>query len=207
MTFPDFSYERPLWAKGFSALGIDEAGRGAFAGPLSVGGVVLDPTFEIELGGLGINDSKLVSPKKRDILFDEIIKRAHAWHVVFISVPVINEVGIGKATLEGMGRVADTISKKVKNSYLLIDAFSLPDRANQRGIIHGDRVSISIAAASILAKVVRDRYMQELSKDFPLYGFEKHKGYGTKFHRDVIALNGLSLHHRIQFCKNTQFVV
>lgn len=201
MVLPDFSHEYSLWQKGFTVVGIDEAGRGAFAGPLSVGGVILNPAYEKELMVLGINDSKLLSSKKRDFLFDEIIKFSLAWHVELIPVNIINEIGIGKATVLGMEKVEKKLSKSAKNSFLLIDAFTLPDIKNQKGIIHGDRISISIAAASILAKVTRDRYMVNLANEYPIYGFEKHKGYGTKNHRDSILLNGLSLHHRVQFCK------
>lgn len=207
MTYPDFSFERPLWKNGFTVAGIDEAGRGAFAGPLSVGGVALSPQFELELGGMGINDSKLLSAQKRESLFDEITKYSQAWHVEFIPVEVINSIGIGKATFLGMRKVAEKITEKFNNSFMLVDAFTIPHIKNQKGIIHGDRISISIAAASILAKVTRDRHMVELAKGFPIYGFEKHKGYGTKLHRQVIAASGLSVHHRIQFCKKSQFVV
>lgn len=201
MTYPSFLHERELWNDGFSVAGIDEAGRGAFAGPLAVGGVVLPPTSEDALVRLGINDSKLVRPHKREMLYDEIINHSLSWHVELVPVDVINAIGIGKATFAGMKKVSDAIGQKINNTYLLIDAFTIPDVINQKGVIHGDRVSISVAAASILAKVTRDRYMIELADKFPQYGFEKHKGYGTKFHRDALAVNGLTHHHRTQFCK------
>ncbi len=211
MTFPDFSYEKDVWENGFTVVGIDEAGRGAFAGPLSVGGVVLNPKLETELGGLGINDSKLLSPKKREILFEEIIKRSLAWHVEFVPVSIINKIGIGKSTFLGMRNLVQNLKLKIQSLeqlHILVDGFTIPDlNSPQTGIIHGDRLSISIAASSILAKVVRDRYMLELAKQFPIYGFEKHKGYGTKFHREALSMHGLSQHHRVEFCKNTTFVV
>lgn len=205
MTFPDFSHEQSLWQNGFNIIGIDEAGRGAFAGPLSVGGVVLNPQFEVELGGLGINDSKLLSPKKRELLFDEIVKRSLLWHVEFIPVSIINKIGIGKSTFLGMRNLVQNLKLKIQSLerlHALVDGFQVPGLdIPQQAIIHGDRLSISIAASSILAKVTRDRYMLELAKKFPIYGFDRHKGYGTKFHREVIASSGLSQHHRPDFCR------
>ncbi len=217
--FPNFSYERIYWRKGYSVIGIDEVGRGAFAGPVGVGGVVFPNTLNLKekdyLLSLGINDSKKLSPKKRNELY-EILKQLCVYKVVFIDVSTINEIGIGKATFLGMREVAMSLISSVNGSrnefgmtkgemYLLVDGFEIPDmKVGQKGIVRGDSLSISIAAASIIAKVERDRLMCELAKEYPLYGFEKHKGYGTLIHRNSISLLGTTKHHRLDFCKNTK---
>ncbi len=199
MTVPDFSFEKPIWEKGFSILGIDEAGRGAFAGPLSVGGVVFEKDFVSFGMSLGINDSKLLSPKKREELYKEIKNHALFYGVEFIDLDTINSLGIGKATFVGMQRIYEKASKTLENVFCMVDAFKIPDVLNQKAIVHGDRLSVSIAAASILAKVERDNLMQLLGKEFPNYGFEIHKGYGTLHHRNALRTHGASIHHRRQF--------
>ena len=198
-TLPDFKFEIPLWEKGYNALGIDEAGRGAFAGPLSVGGAIFDSKIARELLNFGINDSKLLTPKKRESLYLEIKKHAIFSHVEFIDLTVINEIGIGKATFLGMKNIYDRAEKILGNTFCLIDAFKIPEVINQNAVIHGDRVSVSIAAASILAKVERDNLMSKLGKKYPEYGFEVHKGYGTLLHRNALKSFGASIHHRTQF--------
>ena len=209
MTLPDFTYEIPLWQKGFSIIGIDEVGRGAFAGPVGIGGVVFSPKLSLpkrsRLLELGINDSKKLSPKKRIELSKIIKDLCLAYEISFIDVKTINEIGIGKATFMGMREVAINIIHKLrtKNPYLLIDAFEIPGFANQKGIIRGDSLSISIAAASIVAKVERDMLMDKLSDYFPVYGLSKHKGYGTALHRKAIVEYGLSTLHRTDFCQKT----
>lgn len=200
-SFPDFKFEIPLWEKGFKVLGIDEAGRGAFAGPLSVGGAIFDSSSMAILSGLGINDSKLLSAKKRDDLYREIKKHAIFSHVEFVSHEIINEIGIGRATFLGMEKVYKKSLEKFKNIHGLIDAFTIPNIISQTAVVHGDRRSISIAAASILAKVERDSLMQELSKSFPEYGFDIHKGYGTLAHRNILGKIGPSIYHRTQFIR------
>ena len=206
MKLPDFSYESVLWKKEHSVIGIDEVGRGAFAGPVGIGGVVFEPKMDPEekekLLSLGINDSKKLSPKKRQKLADIIKEAAIFYHVSLISVDTINEVGIGKATFMGMREVAVVLSKKVKNPYLLIDAFEIPGMTHQQGIVRGDSLSISIAAASIIAKVERDSVMEELSSKYPAYLWENNKGYGTLKHRQAIAISGLTELHRSDFCRN-----
>ena len=201
-SFPDFKFEIPIWEKGLPVLGIDEAGRGAFAGPLAVGGVLFDSKNADKLLTLGINDSKLLSPKKRESLYDEIKNYAIFSHVEFVNLEIINEIGIGKATFLGMEKVWKKSCGKFSNVHCLIDAFKIPSISSQTAIIHGDRLSISIASASILAKVERDKLMSGLSKDFPQYGFEAHKGYGTLFHRNALKKFGPSVHHRTQFIRN-----
>ncbi len=210
MKYPDFSYEMPLWEKGYTIIGIDEVGRGAFAGPVGVGGVIFDPQMsgsqKKELLGLGINDSKKLTAKKRLELSKMIKDIAISWNVSLISVEIINDIGIGKATFLGMRRVFEIIQSKLpsSNSYLLIDGFEIPGfEIPQKGIIGGDGLSISIAAASIVAKVERDTLMERLGITSPQYGFEKHKGYGTRDHRESIQKFGLTPHHRVDFCQNT----
>lgn len=207
MNLPDFDYEELLWSKGHSVIGIDEVGRGAFAGPVGVGGVIFDSKMSSAqkkaLLELGINDSKKLSPKKREKLSLKIREFALATYVSFIDVVVINKIGIGKATFLGMKLVFEKLKEHAQNPYLLIDAFTIPKlSAPQRGIIRGDTLSISIAAASIIAKVERDKLMISLSQEFPGYAFEKHKGYGTLNHRKAISQFGLSSLHRKDFCKN-----
>ena len=204
-TLPDFSLEQFYWSKKHSVIGIDEVGRGAFAGPVGVGGVVFDWTLSKKqqqyLLSLGINDSKKLSQKKREELAKILIDFGVLYHTEFIDVATINEVGIGKATYLGMECVAASLSKKTSNPVLLIDAFEIPNyKFLQKGIVRGDTLSISIAAASIIAKVARDELMQKLSQSHPEYGFERHKGYGTEFHRQNIVKYGISEHHRKDFC-------
>lgn len=205
---PDFSFEKLYWQKGYSVIGIDEVGRGAFAGPVGVGGVMFDEKLVQKqtdyLLSLGINDSKKLSVKKREYLAEIIKELAYAYHIALVDVSVVNEIGVGKATFQGMKEVAHTLSKIAVRPFLLIDAFEIPDmQHNQRGIVRGDSLSISIAAASIIAKVERDKVMCALAKEFPEYGFEKHKGYGTITHRSTISHLGMSKYHRLDFCKNT----
>jgi len=199
MTLPDFSFEKEHWVSGLPVLGIDEAGRGAFAGPLAVGGAIFDPRFEKKLLKLGINDSKLLSAKKREVLYSEIKKHTIFSHVEFVSLEIINKVGIGKATTIGMVNIYNRASKVYKNIYLLIDAFKIPLAVSQQAIVHGDRLSVSVAAAGILAKVERDKYMTDLSLKYPGFEWLKNKGYGTKKHREAIKEFGPCLHHRLQF--------
>lgn len=200
-SYPDFRFETTIWNTGLHVLGIDEAGRGAFAGPLSVGGVLFDPKSIKKLLPLGINDSKLLNPKKRESLYIEIKKCALFSHVEFVSLEVINEMGIGKATFIGMEKVWRKCCETFQNPHCLIDAFRVPNIDFQTPIVHGDRLSISIAAASIIAKVERDNLMKKLSLEFPSYGFEIHKGYGTLMHRNSLKKFGPSTHHRTQFIK------
>jgi len=210
MIFPDFSYEEELWKKNFTVLGIDEVGRGAFAGPVGIGGVVfplnLSDLEKQKLLSLGINDSKKLSKKKREYLSEIIKEKCLAYNTSFVDVETIDAVGVGKATFIGMQQVAKTINYKLrtKNLYLLIDAFEIPGSVyHQKGIVRGDSLSISIAAASIIAKVERDMLMDKLGVSYPDYGFDRHKGYGTVAHRKAISCLGVSSIHRTEFCKKT----
>ena len=209
--FPDFAFETPYWNNGFTVIGIDEVGRGAFAGPLTVAGVVFNPDLSLKdkkyLLSLGINDSKKLTPKKRENLAKIIKKEYLHYSISFIDVSIINKVGIGKATILGMEEVVNSINNKQKTrkSFLLIDAYEIPgvSKDMQKGIIRGDNLSISIASASIIAKVERDKLMVELSIKNSQYGWEHNKGYGTLKHREAIKKAGMTPHHRLDFCQKT----
>lgn len=206
---PDFDYEKSLWKEDFTVIGIDEVGRGAFAGPVCVGGVIFSSKLSNKdkkyLLSLGIDDSKKLTPAKRKSFAFIIKDYVESFSISFIGVEIINEIGIGKATFLAMQNVAKKLSSKAKNPYLVIDAFKIPGvLIPQSGIIHGDSLSISIACASILAKVERDRLMEEISSEFPQYHWGENKGYGTLKHRKAISEFGLSKHHRVEFCRNVE---
>lgn len=204
---PDFTLETPYWRKGFTVIGIDEVGRGAFAGPLCVGGVVFSPSLNSQkqnyLLSLGINDSKKLSPKKRETLAKIIKEECMHYSISFINVSTINKVGIGKATFLGMENIVKELFAKTKNPFLLVDAFEIPGVSKniQKGIIRGDSLSISIASASIIAKVERDKLMVQLGLKNPQYGWDKNKGYGTLKHREAIQKAGMTYFHRLDFCR------
>jgi len=191
------SYEKDCIAKGATYIGgIDEAGRGPLAGPVVAACCILDPAKPV----LGLDDSKKLSPKKRDALFDEIKEKAVAYAVVRVEADVIDEINILNATKKAMRQCVEEIS--VKPDVLLIDAVKL-DGVSQEviPIIKGDAKSNSIAAASILAKVTRDRIMEDYDKEYPGYGFAKHKGYGTSEHYAGIRELGMCPIHRRTFLK------
>lgn len=172
--------------------GVDEAGRGPWAGPVAVAAVVLESPIE------GLNDSKKLSASARDQLYDEIIAKAFAYSITFVQVPVIDRINIRAATLLGMQRAVRNLS--LQPDLVLIDgkdAPAMPSRAE--AIIKGDAKVSQIAAASILAKVTRDRFMVRLDRAYPKYGFAKHKGYGTKLHQEALMEYGVTIHHRKSF--------
>lgn len=176
--------------------GIDEAGRGPLAGDVYAAAVILDPCNPIE----GINDSKKLSEKKREILFEEICKKAKAYCIATASVEEIESINILNAAMLAMKRAAEGLG--IIPGYALVDGNRMPDlTVPAQTIIKGDANSASIAAASILAKVARDRELRELDKLYPEYGFAKHKGYGTKAHCEAILAHGPSPVHRMSFLK------
>lgn len=179
--------------------GIDEAGRGALAGPVVAAAVILPLNAQIETLLHGVNDSKQLSAKKRETLFDLIIQHALAYGIGQQSASVIDEIGILPANRLAMGTAVTQLSPTPQ--FLLIDGrIRLPQlNIPQKSIVRGDSQSLSIAAASILAKVTRDRLMIELDKQFPRYSFAQHKGYGTQQHRDAIAQHGPCPQHRHSF--------
>ena len=187
--------ENYYWSLGFKKIvGIDEAGRGAIAGPLFVGLVI----FPLGYHHPSIKDSKLLTPEQREKLFEIIVREALFWEVASASVEEINNLGIIKALFVAIER---GLSKIEAPDLLLIDGpLTIPQyKGIQKPIIKGDRLSLSIGAASILAKVSRDRYMKELAKSYPEYGFDKHKGYATKEHLLALKKYGPTPHHRITF--------
>jgi ribonuclease HII len=193
-TKPTFLMERELADRGFRAIvGVDEAGCGALAGPLVAAAVIFP--FASRLGD--VNDSKLLSPAKRDKLYNLIVERAVAWAVGSVSVEEIASMGLRPANLLAMRRAVEGISGV---DYALVDAWTIPGLAvPQRGIVRGDALVKSIAAASVIAKVTRDRRMARLAEEYPAYGFEIHKGYATKLHRDAIKKHGPCPAHRLGY--------
>ncbi len=194
-----FEFEEKFLAlKKKNIVGIDEAGRGPLAGCVSCAAVILplDKNSRIE----GVNDSKKLSEKIREKLFNEIIKKAISYSVVFVDEKEIDRINILNATKQGMLNAVLNLS--VKPDILLIDAVKLNTELEQEVIIKGDEKSYSIAAASILAKVTRDRYMHEQAKIFPQYLFEKHKGYATAEHIQKLKEFGPCQLHRQTFLKN-----
>lgn len=187
-----YDYEERLFKEGYSLIGgCDEAGRGPLAGPVFAACVILDRNQKIE----GLNDSKQLTEKKRNQLYDEIIKKAKSYGIAFVSEQVIDQINIYQASRLAMMNAIKEMA--FTPDFVLTDAMPLPDiEAPFLSIIKGDTLSASIAAASILAKVSRDRYMEKLSLDFPEYGFEKHKGYPTKQHVDAIHSHGILPIHR-----------
>lgn len=181
-----YRYERKYWNQGNEyILGLDEAGRGPWAGPLVVAGCILPKGYKND----EINDSKKLSMKKREWLFDEIIKSAIAYDILFISAQDVDKLNPKQASINGMYEVFSSI--KPTAQVVLIDAEKVPKiKAKVESIIKGDAKSISIAAASILAKVARDRYMIEIANKYPEYHFDSNKGYGTIEHLKAIQKFG-----------------
>ena len=197
MIFPTLDLEKKLWQSGYSVIcGLDEVGRGSFAGPVVVGAVVFPRDCLIPTD---VADSKLLKPRQRERLSKEIKKSALYWSVAEISVNHINNLGIGRATQKAFRKALKLLEKRP--DFVLIDAFYLKhfNRKKQRAVKDGDKICASISAASIIAKVYRDKLMKKISKKYPQYGFSKHKGYGTKFHQNAIRRYGLSKIHRKSF--------
>ena len=191
--------EKELYSKGIKRIcGIDEAGRGPLAGPVVVAAVIMPEASFIE----GVNDSKKVSEKKREKLYEEITENAIAWGVGIIDQNEIDDLNILNATKKGLTDAVTSLD--AKPDIILVDALTGIDTLGipYQSIIKGDAKSYSIAAASIIAKVTRDRIMCEWDEIYPEYGFEKHKGYGTKAHIEVIKERGICPIHRKSFVKN-----
>lgn len=193
---PDLSLEIALQANGYLRIaGIDEAGRGPLAGPVAAAAVILPKNFTCP----GLDDSKKISPKMRDRLYERLTNDPEIyWAVATAEREEIDRVNILRATHLAMRRAAEALVPIP--AYCLIDGlpvnpFPLPHDA----IVKGDGKSLSIAAASIIAKVTRDRIMQEIDHEFPQFGFAKHQGYGTKAHLEALRIHGPCLHHRLTF--------
>lgn len=191
-------YEKEIYQSGYNIIaGIDEVGRGPLAGPVVTAAVILPKDCRI----MGINDSKKLSEKKRNELYDIIINNAVAYSFGVVSPKEIDEINILQATYKAMREALSKLS--VKPDFVLADAVTIPDiECEQKGIIKGDAKSLSIGAASIIAKVHRDRMMEEYSKIYPEYHFEKNKGYGSKEHLEALKKYGISPIHRKSFLKN-----
>ena len=204
MTLPDFSFEKKLHKKGYKCIaGVDEVGRGCFAGPVVAAAVAFAPNQNYG-SEVKINDSKKLTSKQREVADKWICKNALAFGVGQASVVQINRLGIKKATEIAFRKAI--VNCRLPIDYLLIDAFYIPyvrglRRKNQKAIIKGDTKSISIAAASIVAKVRRDRLMQDLGKTpkYRKYGWNRNKGYGTLEHRNAIKKYGQTKQHRRRF--------
>ena len=194
----DHTFEISAKERGYlSVCGIDEAGRGPLAGPVYAAAVILPDGLEIE----GLNDSKKLTEKKREALFDVIKENALACSVGTASEREIDEINILQATFLAMKRAVEGL--KIPADYALVDGNRMPPLGIPgETIIKGDAKSPSVAAASIIAKVSRDRFMYELDKKLPEYQFSKHKGYGTALHYEMIKKYGVSEYHRLSFLKN-----
>ena len=190
-------YENEKYDEGYKIIcGVDEAGRGPLAGPVYAAAVVLEKGQTIE----GVNDSKKLSEKKRELLFDKIINECKDYSIGTASEKEIDELNILQATFLAMKRAVDGLS--IKPDCALVDGNQIPNLdCDVTTVVKGDAKSESIAAASILAKVSRDRYMLEMAEKYPQYGFEKHKGYGTKLHYEMIEKYGICDIHRKTFLK------
>ena len=192
-----FDYDKELRKKYPVVCGVDEAGRGPLAGPVFAAAVILPEGME----DIGINDSKKLSEKKRDALFDIIKEKAIAWSVASADEKEIDEINILNATFLAMKRAVEGLS--IKPDMALIDGNRKANTGvEEMTLVKGDSKSISIAAASILAKVSRDRYLLELDEKYPEYQFKKHKGYPTTLHYEMIKEHGISPVHRLSFLKN-----
>ena len=192
MYYPNLRQEKKLQRKGFKYIaGLDEVGKGAWAGPIVAGAVILNPQAKIK----GIKDSKLLRKPDRKKLFTEIVETALAWSTAAVSQAKIDKIGIQQANILAMQQALGKLS--VQPNYLLVDALTINyNNLPCQGIIKGDYRIKSIAAASIVAKVVRDEIMDKLDEEYPAYGFKHHKGYGTSHHLEMLNKHGVCSLHR-----------
>jgi ribonuclease HII len=192
-----FAYDDSVRREGFGVIaGMDEAGRGPLAGPVVAAAVILPPNIRIE----GVRDSKKIPEKEREYLFWEILLQASDVGIGIAGAGEIDRINILRATKAAMHRAITNLIKRP--DIILIDALTIPSiEIKQSALIKGDSKSASIAAASIVAKVVRDRIMKSYHSAYPYYGFDRHKGYATRLHLDKIERHGPCLIHRKSFCK------
>ena len=187
-------YEKDLYKKGYNLIaGTDEVGRGPLVGPVVAAAVILPKNYELA----GLTDSKKLSEKKRNIFYDIIMRDAISVGLGIISEKIIDEINILEASRLAMNTALDNLS--VKPEYILSDAMKLDREVEALPIIHGDAKSLSIAAASVIAKVTRDRMMEELGEKYPEYEFECHKGYPTKRHIELVKKYGVLEEYRMTF--------
>lgn len=193
---PDlWAFEKRVAENGFSMIaGVDEAGRGPLAGPVVSAAVILPSNFQAP----GLIDSKKLTPKKREIFYEMIFSGADAIGIGIVEVAEIDRVNILQAALHSMAIAVENL--KPQPDFLLIDGkFTIPKKYPQQAIVKGDSLSLSISAASVIAKVTRDRIMVNFHADYPIYGFNRHKGYPTKEHREAIRIHGCCPIHRKTF--------
>ena len=190
-----YKFENELYSEGYNLIaGVDEAGRGSLVGPLIVGAVILPPNFYLER----LDDSKKLSPKIREKLYYEIVYNAVAVASVAVDIAESDKLNVYRATLKGMIRAVDALN--VQPDFVLVDAMKIYFKnIPVKSIIHGDALSASIAAASIVAKVTRDRLADDWAKKYPIYNFEKNRGYGTPEHMKLIKEIGFTDIHRRSF--------
>lgn len=205
---PDLSFEKAVVKRGdavdlLRVVGIDEAGRGPLAGPVSAAAVILPKGFRHDL----LDDSKKLSEKKRELIYEDLVTdKRILWAHSFAEPEEIDRINILKATHAAMARAADLLN--VDPIYCLIDGLAVPNFPYpSEGIVKGDGKSLSIAAASIIAKVTRDRKMLEYAEEFPEYSFERHKGYGTKLHIEALHKYGPTKIHRKSFAPVAQLIL
>lgn len=191
-------YEKECYKAGYQFVaGVDEVGRGPLAGPVTAAAVILPPNCKIE----GVNDSKKLSEAKRELLYKEICEKAIAYSIGIVSSQTIDSINILQATYLAMQEALNGLNQKP--DFVLVDAVTIPKISiKQKGIVKGDEKSLSIAAASIVAKVTRDRLMQKMHILYPQYAFDKNKGYGSKEHIEAIQNYGICEIHRHTFLKN-----
>lgn len=193
-----FLYDKALKTDFPLLCGVDEAGRGPLCGPVCCAAVVLKDDFVCE----EINDSKKISEKKREKLFDVIIENAVSYSIVFVDPKTIDDINILNASLLGMKQAVKSLS--LTPDLVIVDGNKVPPEMDveTKAVVKGDAKSLSIAAASILAKVSRDRYMEKLHEEYPQYRLDKHKGYPTKLHYELLAEHGIQDFYRRSFLKN-----
>lgn len=196
---PDLRFESRLWESGFlHVAGLDEAGRGAWAGPVAAGAVILPPDASISARLSKVRDSKEMTPAERAYWAEEIKIHSLSWGIGFASNQEIDQMGIVPATRLAMTRALENLL--IPPQHLLIDALRLPEiAAPQTSLIKGDARSLSIAAASVLAKTARDAWMVQVDQQYPAYGFFRHKGYGTTVHHAALRIFGPCPIHRFCF--------
>lgn len=194
---PLYAYDAALRREAGCIAGVDEAGRGPLCGPVCVAACILDPEKPV----FGVNDSKKLTEKKREALFEEICAKALAYQIVFVGPDIIDRDNILAATMGGMRQAVEGLA--VVPDLVLVDGNRCPSglAVPARAVVKGDGTSASIGAASILAKVSRDRYMAELDRQYPQYQLAKHKGYPTKLHYEMIARYGIQDFYRRSFLK------
>ena len=201
MITPDFSREENLFRRGYeNVAGIDEAGRGPLAGPVVAAAIIFSKNKLLnKLLEIGIRDSKLLSPKKREYLYELILEKCHAWSIGIVSEEIIDEINILEASRLAMRKAVEKL--EIKPDFLLIDGNHTIENypVSQIAIPRADQYVFSVSAASIIAKVTRDKMLVDFDKEYPEYGFAQHKGYGTKSHMEMLSKIGPCKIHRRSF--------